>query len=384
MQPAKKSKKASPSSVADEVGTLTVPIVDEGGSGAAVALVDLTSGLSGDVSQPLPLAQGSRPKRSSKEVATATYKIEVEYPKDGGVFNDGVDGHDVLSQAIPAKDRTYLNKLGDVKIYDRGMDLVVQGAFMLMESNKRQQREIARLKEFEQKAASADEAMSCLGRLREDFAALQKRVDEADAAKNEALAKLAEERDAREADRRRADDAEKAKAEAAAVKAADAAVEKFLAEGWKADEHLPWCYEVVAAKLEDWGQNSPAGQEYFVREMSVYYNMGQHRMQRLLYRRLSRAFKALNYTRGWARRNLQLPKLMKDPEEQVKLPLSDMQAPIESSGLGEPDYGEDDVLADTATSVVEASSDAEAEDDAEFIVDQNVAGQAADEGVQEA
>ncbi|CAH9093679.1 unnamed protein product, partial [Cuscuta europaea] len=140
----------------------------------------------------------------------------------------------MLSQAIPAKDRVYLDKLGDVKIYDGGMDLVVQGAFMLMESNKRQQREIARLKEFEQKAASADEAMSCLGRLREDFAALQKRVDEADAAKEEALEKLAEEKGAREADRRRADEAERAKAEAeaAVVKAADDAVEKFLAEGW--------------------------------------------------------------------------------------------------------------------------------------------------------
>ncbi|CAH9101730.1 unnamed protein product, partial [Cuscuta europaea] len=125
------------------------------------------------------------------------------------------------------------------------MDLVVQGAFMLMGSNKRQQREIAHLKEFEEKAASADEAMRCLGRLREDFAALQKRADEADAAKEEALAKLAEEKGAREADRRRADEAERAKAEAeaAAVKDADDAVEKFLAESWKADERLPWCYE---------------------------------------------------------------------------------------------------------------------------------------------
>ncbi|CAH9118888.1 unnamed protein product [Cuscuta europaea] len=366
MQPAKKSKKASSSAIADEAGVLVVPIADEGGSSAAAALVDLTSGLSRDGSQPLSLAEDSRPKRSGKEVATSTYKLEVEYPKDGGVFNDGVDGHSVLSQAIPAKDRVYLDKLGDVKIYDGGMDLVVQGAFMLMESNKRQQREIARLREFKEKAASAYEAMSCLGRLREDFAALQKRADEADAAKEEALAKLAEEKGVREADRRRADEAERAKAEAevAAVKAADDAVAKFLAEGWKADERLPWCYEVVAAKLEDWGQKSPTVKECFEREMSVYYNMGQHRMQRLIYRWLSRALRALNYTRGWARRNLQLPRLMKDPEEQINLPLCDRQAPIESSGLGEPDYEEDDFLDDTATSAIEASLDAETEEGA--------------------
>ncbi|CAH9081048.1 unnamed protein product [Cuscuta europaea] len=84
MQPAKKSKKASSSVVADEVGVLAVPIVDEGGSSAAAALMDLTSGLSGEGSQPPSLAEDSRPKRSDKEVATATYKLEVEYPKDGG------------------------------------------------------------------------------------------------------------------------------------------------------------------------------------------------------------------------------------------------------------------------------------------------------------
>ncbi|CAH9115540.1 unnamed protein product [Cuscuta europaea] len=128
MQSAKRSKKASSFATADEAGVLTVPIVDEGGSSAAAALVDLGSGLTRGESQTLPLAEDSRPKRAGKEV---------EYPKDGGVFNDGVDGHTVLSQAIPAKDRVYLDKLGDVKIYDGGMDLVVQGAFMLMESHKR-------------------------------------------------------------------------------------------------------------------------------------------------------------------------------------------------------------------------------------------------------
>ncbi|CAH9100934.1 unnamed protein product [Cuscuta europaea] len=317
LKPAKKTKRAPSPSLADEVGVLTVPNVDDGGSGAAVAIVDLTAAPSSVVAQPLPLVQETLTKRAGKEIATATYQKVVEYPVGGGVFDDGVDGHDVLAQAMPAKDRVYLDKLGDVKIYEGGMDLIVQGAFMLMESNKRQQREIARLKEFEQKAASADEAMTCLDRLREDAKALQKRADEAAAAKDDALAKLAESQRALEVERRRTDEVVKAKieAEAAAVKAADEAVQKFLTEGWKADERLPWCYEVVAAKLEDWGMNSPAGQEYFQREMSVYYNMGQQRMQRLLCRRLARALKAMNYTSGWARRNLRLPRLMKDPEE---------------------------------------------------------------------
>ncbi|CAH9076229.1 unnamed protein product, partial [Cuscuta europaea] len=118
-------------------------------------------------------------KRAGKEIAAATYQKMVEYPVGGGVFDDGVLGHDVLAQAMPAKDRAYLKRLGDVKVYEGGMDLIVQGAFMLMESHKRQQREIARLKELEQKAASADEAVACLDRLREDAKALQKRADEA-------------------------------------------------------------------------------------------------------------------------------------------------------------------------------------------------------------
>ncbi|CAH9081236.1 unnamed protein product, partial [Cuscuta europaea] len=245
------------------------------------------------------------------------------------------------------------------------MDLVVQGAFMLMESNKRQRREIARLREIEQKTASAEEAMACLDQLRADVANLQRRSDEADAAyhqvaaaMDDALAKLAEEREAREAGCHRADEAEKAKA-AAAEKVVDAAIKKFLEEGWKADEHLPWCYEVVDAKLEDWGENSPADQEYFEREMSIYYDMGQQRMQRLIYRKLRRALKKLKVTRKWARKNLKLSKNMKDPEAEAKLPPSERQAPVESSGINESDWSDNDALADTAVSAVgEASVDA--------------------------
>ncbi|CAH9085235.1 unnamed protein product [Cuscuta europaea] len=305
----------------------------------------------------------------------------VEYPIGGGVFDDVVLGHDVLAQAMPAKDRAYLKRLGDVKVYEGGMDLLVQGAFMLIESHKRQYREIARLKELEQKAASADEAVACLDRLREDAKALQQRADEAAAARDDALAKLEKSQRALEAERRKNDEAVKAKAgaEAATVKAADEAVKQFLAEGWKADERLSWCYEVVAAKLEDWGMNSPAGQEYFSREMAVYYNMGQERMQRLLCRRLSHALKAMNYTSGWARRNLKLPKLMKDPEEQAKLPLSERESPIESSGLGEPDYTEFDFLDDATSSAAAAGQETEAEEGAEDVEEP-----AEDGGAQEA
>ncbi|CAH9110994.1 unnamed protein product, partial [Cuscuta europaea] len=144
---------------------------------------------------------------------------------------------------MPAKDRAYLKKLGDEKIYEGGMDLFVQSAFMLMESHKRQYWEIARLKGLEQKAASADEAVACLDRLREDAKALQTKADEAAAARDDALVKLEESKReleesqrALEAEKRKSEEAVKAKAEAeaAAVRAADEAVEKFLAEGWKA------------------------------------------------------------------------------------------------------------------------------------------------------
>ncbi|CAH9091384.1 unnamed protein product [Cuscuta europaea] len=363
----KKTKRAPSPSPATEAGTLAVSSVDDSGP-----VVDLTA--AGNAAPSLPLVQEPRTKRAGKEIAGATYQKMVEYPVGGGVFDDVVLGHDVLAQAMPAKDRAYLRKLGDVNVYEGGMDLLVQSAFMLMESHKRQYREIAHLKELEQKAASADEAVACLDRLREDARALQARADEAAAARDDALAKLEESKReleesqrALEAERRKSEEAVKAKAEAevAVVRAADEAVEKFLAEGWKADERLPWCYEVVAARLESWGMNSPAGQEYFSREMSVYYNLGQERMQRLLCRRLSRALKAMNYTSGWARRNLKLPKLMKDPEEQANLPLLERESPIESSGLGEPDYTEFDFLDDATSAAATAGQEAEAEEGAD-------------------
>ncbi|CAH9101415.1 unnamed protein product [Cuscuta europaea] len=365
----KKTKRAPSPSPASEAGTLTAPSVGDGGP-----VVDLT--VAGDAAPALPLVQEPRTKRAGKEIAGDTYQKVIEYPVGGGVFNELVPGHVVLAKAMPAKDRAHLKKLEDPKIYEGGMDLLVQSAFMLMENHKRQYWEIVRLQALEQKAASADEAVACLDRLREDAKALQAKADEAVAARDDALVKLEESRReleesrrALEAERRKSEEAAKAKAEAeaAVVRAADEAAEKFLVEGWKADERLPWCYEVVAARLENWGMNSPAGREYFSQEMSVYYNLGQERMQRLLYRRLSRALKAMNYTAGWARRNLRLPKLMKDPEGQATLPLSERESPIESSGLGEPDYTEFDFLDDATSAAAgqEAEADEEGADEIE-------------------
>ncbi|CAH9111361.1 unnamed protein product [Cuscuta europaea] len=181
MQPSKKTKRAFPSAEAD-AGALTTSAEDAGGSNA-IAVVDMVSAPSlTAMSQPPPISQDSRKKRAGKELVVGTYKLEVEYHVKGGVFNDVVDGHDVLAQVVPVKDRAYLKKLGLVRIYDGGMDLVVQGGLMLMESYKRQEQEIARLKEAEQKAALAEEAMACLDRLRGEVETLKNRADEADVA----------------------------------------------------------------------------------------------------------------------------------------------------------------------------------------------------------
>ncbi|CAH9061832.1 unnamed protein product [Cuscuta europaea] len=278
----KKSKRAS--TLADAGAGVAIPDDDAGGSNA-IAVVDTVSVPSSAIlSQSPPIGQEPRKKRAGKELAGGTYKLEIEYPVKGGVFNDAIDSHDVLAQAVPVEDRVYLKKLGPVRIYDGGMDLIVQGAFMLMESHKRQEQEIARLRETEKKAASAEEAMACLDRLREEVKALQKGVDEADVAyrqvtadRDDALRARDEALQSRDEALLRAEDAARAQAdsERATEKAVDGAIERFLAEGWKADDHRPWCYEVVADRLEDWGQNCPAGQEYFAREMAVYYDMGQ-------------------------------------------------------------------------------------------------------------
>ncbi|CAH9098624.1 unnamed protein product [Cuscuta europaea] len=178
LKPTKKSKRVSPSGA--DVEALTVPCGGEGGSNADV-VVDLTSSPSSTGVSKLPLAvAASRKKGSSRELVRGGYKLEVECPVKGGVFNEIVDGNEVISQAVPDEDRAYLGKLGDVKIYNGGMGHIVQGAFMLMESYRRQQLEITRLKQIEQKVASADEALSSLDRLRLEVEGLKKRADEAD------------------------------------------------------------------------------------------------------------------------------------------------------------------------------------------------------------
>ncbi|CAH9108419.1 unnamed protein product [Cuscuta europaea] len=167
MQPSKKSMRASPSTEGD-AGASTVPAEDVGGSNAVVVVDMVSAPSSTAMSQPPPIVQDSRKKRAEKELAVRNNKLKAEYPVKGGVFNDAVDGHDVLAQAVPIEDRAYLKKLGPVRIYDGGMDFVVQvrslyftisfflvimsvciiltlyflqGALMLKESHEKQQRD---------------------------------------------------------------------------------------------------------------------------------------------------------------------------------------------------------------------------------------------------
>ncbi|CAH9090576.1 unnamed protein product [Cuscuta europaea] len=210
---------------------------------------------------------------------------------------------------------------------------------MLMESNKRQQREIARLKKIEEKVASADEALASLERLRLEVEGLKKKADEADmlsVEKDGALQRLVDAERVRDEALRRAKEAEKGKAEAesalsaAEEKAVEAAVQKFHEVGWKGEDRLPWCFDVVAAKLLDWVNNCPDSQAYREKEMKVFYDLDQYRMQRLLYRRLQRRFLDLGVTKEWAV-SLDLPPMMKHLEAELALPAAERQLPIDSS-----------------------------------------------------
>ncbi|CAH9098784.1 unnamed protein product [Cuscuta europaea] len=249
-------------------------------------------------------------------------------------------------------------------MYDGGMDHIVQGAFMLMESNRRQQKEIARLKQFEQKVASVDEALGSLERLRPEVESLKKRADEADqlaAEKDGALQRLADVERTRDEALHRPEEAEKGKANAelaltaAEEKAAEAAVQKFLEVGWKDEDRLPWCFDVVAARLVDWVNKSPDGQAYWEKEMKVFYDLGQYRMQRLLYRRLQRHFLDLGVAKKWAV-CLELPSMMRHPEAELELPAAERQLPIESSQASDDWAYEPSMFEDTATSGVAADA----------------------------
>ncbi|CAH9077249.1 unnamed protein product [Cuscuta europaea] len=355
LKPTKKPKRASPSGDAE---TSAVPSGDGGGSNAD-ALVDLTSGPPSTTLSTIPPAVvAPRKKGSDRELVRGTYKLEVEYPVKGGLFNEIVDDHEVISQAIPDEDPAYLKKLGNVKMYDGGMDHIIQGAFILMESNRRQQREIAHLKQIEEKVASADEALGSLERLQLEVESLKKKADEADllaAEKDVALQRLADVEWARDEALCRAEEVEKGKADAelalsvAEEKAVEAAVQKFLEVGWNDEDRLPWRFDVVAARLVDWVNKSPDGQAYWEKEMKVFYGLGQYRMQRLLYWRLQRRFLDLGVAKEWAV-GLELPSMMRHPEAELELPAAERQLPIESSQASDDWAYEPSMFEDTTTS----------------------------------
>ncbi|CAH9137699.1 unnamed protein product, partial [Cuscuta epithymum] len=136
------------------------------GGAAAVAehaseipvIEDLTLDIASSALAPTqPGAVAKESTRTGRDVAAGLYEVTVRYPTKGGLFNEKVSGHDVLFQAIPDEDRAYLRRQGkDVRLFDGGLDYVVQGAFMLMEHQRRQEEEMTRLREAEKKAASAD------------------------------------------------------------------------------------------------------------------------------------------------------------------------------------------------------------------------------------
>ncbi|CAH9145971.1 unnamed protein product [Cuscuta epithymum] len=202
---------------------------------------------------------------------------------------------------------------------------------MLREQHWRQEAEIERLKKMEAKALSADEALQDLrDKVRaaeEEMKLLQIRLDEAEAARKKADEAVV-------AAIQRAEEAERLKADA--EKAAEKAVVDFKAEGWKAEDQLPFCYEVVAERLNDWTTKDPAGQEFWMNEMQAFYDCGQYRMQKLIYRKLRRRFRKMRP------RGLSLPRRMKNPDEDLKLPLLERQPPILSSSEGEEPWSDSD------------------------------------------
>ncbi|CAH9124541.1 unnamed protein product [Cuscuta epithymum] len=191
--------------------------------------------------------------RTGRDVAAGLYEVTVRYPTKGGLFNEKVSGHDVLFQAIPDEDRAYLRRQGrEVRLFDGGLDFVVQGAFMLMEQQRRQEEEFARLREAEKKVASADEALASLELLRSEVSSLKEMADAAEARAAAAEAKLEEEAAARRLAEEKAKKAEELKAEA--ERAAEKAVDLFMAEGWKDESRRDWSFNVVAERFEAWSQ----------------------------------------------------------------------------------------------------------------------------------
>ncbi|CAH9138165.1 unnamed protein product [Cuscuta epithymum] len=212
--------------------------------------------------------------RLEEALTKGTYEVTVRYPVKGGLFNETFSGDDVLAQAIPDYDWQYLQRQGKhVRLYDRGLDYVVQGALMMREQHWRQEAELERLRKVEAKAVSTDEALQDLRdkakSAEEEMKLLQCLLDDAEAARKKAI-------EASEAAVKRAEEAKSLKAEA--EKAAEKAVADFTTEGWKAEDQLPFCYKVVAERLEDWTTKDPSGQDFWMDEMKGYYYYGQYWM----------------------------------------------------------------------------------------------------------
>ncbi|CAH9115429.1 unnamed protein product [Cuscuta epithymum] len=336
-QGAKKTKRNPPlldAAMADVQASVQGEVVSD-----VPVIEDLTLNVASSAvvpTKPGAVAKGST--RADRDPATGLYEVTVRYPTKGGLFNEKVSGHDVLFQAIPDADREYLRRQSkDVRLFDGGLDYVVQGAFMLMEQQRRQVEELARFREVEKKAASADEALSQLDRLRVETDSLKEKSDAAErravAAEDEAR-RLKVQLDEEAAARRLAEE-RAVKLEANATAAADRAIELFMAEGWKDDARRDWSFNVVAERFEAWSQEE-AGRARLKEEFEVWYDLGQRRMQMLVYRRLRRRVKNLKP------RGIGLPRIMKDPEEELKLPLSERQPPILSSDEEDEPWTESD------------------------------------------
>ncbi|CAH9138163.1 unnamed protein product [Cuscuta epithymum] len=338
--PAQGAKKTKPSPPLKDAVMADAQASVQGGAVSDVQIVeDLTLDVASSALVPTKSAAAiKKSARADRDLTSGLYEVTVRYPPKGGLFNEKVSGHDVLFQAIPDADREYLRRQSkDVRLFDGGLDYVVQGAFMLMEQQRRQDEELARLREAEKKAASADEALSQLERLRSETGSLKERADAAEkraiVAEDEAK-RLKIQLDEEAAARRLAEE-RAVKVEADAAAAADRAVELFMAEGWKDETRRDWSFKVVAERFEAWSQEE-AGRARLKEEFEVWYDLGQRRMQMLVYRRLRRRVKNLKP------RGIGLPRMMKDPEEELKLPQSERQPPILSSDEEDEPWTESD------------------------------------------
>ncbi|CAH9113619.1 unnamed protein product [Cuscuta epithymum] len=330
LKPSQASKKTKRASTTDEAGAPFQAVVDVQPP-VLPPVNDLpSSAMVASASRVLPSTAAAA--RLEEALAKGSYEVTVRYPVKGGLFNETVGGDDMLAQAMPEYDRQYLGRQGQhVRLYDGGIDYVVQGALMLREQHWRQEAEIERLKKMEAKAASADEALQDLrdrAKAAEDeMKLLRMRLDEAEAVRNKADEAVA-------AAVKRAEEAERLKADAEV--AAAKAVADFTAEGWKTEDQIPFCYKVVAERLTDWVTKDPAGEDFWMNETRAFYNCGQYRMQRLIYRKLRRRFRKMRP------RGLSLPRRMRNPDEDMKLPPSERQPPILSSDEGEASWSDSD------------------------------------------